>query len=304
MREEGYRERPYVDPNWQQVNIGYAKSFRFLTPAEKKAAFAIPNAAARTKYIMGLLTPAERNMRISEPAARTELWKNYLDQRKRVTAWLQQEGFRVKNPRLLDQLAMLAYASKFDNFQKFASTRQALDSKDENKLSYLASRFGRTATGATPAVRRVLAARRDAERNYFLGNDLPAKKDVVIKPTDVAIPAVEDPNVSGLARFKIASAQFPQDPEDVKMSNELVLGEEGRRKANELVWQMMLGHEGEPPENFDAREWAEGVMRGEDDQAPKPVDWSGIIPTMRGSTPRTMGELISGATPPKDSSSP
>lgn len=258
MREEGYRERPYLDPGHGALNIGYAKSFKQLSPSQIQQVLAQPK-GQRNAFALRFLTPEERAMRWDEPTARKQLWHDYGKAREGAQKWLMAEGFPVSNPRLLDQLGMLAYASKFNNFKKFASTRQALEAKDENQLSLLASRFGRTAVGADASVKRVLAARRNAERAYFLGERLPEAKGVKATGQDLTVPS---PEVTGLERFKVASDVVPESVEDISASNAAILGERGTRQANELVWKM-VGNKGDMPNDFDAVEWAGGVLSEE-----------------------------------------
>jgi GH24 family phage-related lysozyme (muramidase) len=274
--EEGFQARPYIDPNGIQANIGYGHTIHFFTQKELEGSRG-KTRQARDKYLLSILPKEKAGLVWDKEKAQQEIWRNFQTHRAIAKEWLSDYGME-NDERLADQLGMLFYGSKGDNFRKGVSARHALEAKDANALSRVASMFGRTNEGKPDPV---LAKRRAAERAYYEGNPLPerasakASIDPSLSPTAVT---------RGLARGNRAgksaggtggggsvwdkfreeqssgwtndfAREIPQSPEDWAATTEEIVGQEGKRRANEVVWKV-LGKEGPMPEDFDASIWA------------------------------------------------
>lgn len=248
MSEEEFRETPYLDPNGIQWDIGYARTFHYGKTLPEKY----------------------KNMRVSEPEERKLLWDNFKTQRRAAQSWLENNGVKPSG-RLLDQLGMMFYGSKGDVFRRTKMAQDAVEQAklgDEEPLSIAAARFGRTAEGRPLAV---LAKRRDAERAFFKGEELPLRqigRDAVIDGKTISSPDAPRREgrvtLKGLDLFRGKSRAMPsftinaQEMDDSAYEAEKIMGAEGVKRANEVTWNLL--HPDEPmPEGFSANDWARDV---------------------------------------------
>jgi GH24 family phage-related lysozyme (muramidase) len=279
-KEEGMKLAPYADPNYQQANIGMGHTFYFFDDADIAAARKLPR-AKKEAYLLSKLPEHLKKLRWTEEKAYEVLLNDYTVHRNRAKKWLNTHGMD-DDGRLVDQLGMLFYGSKAQYFMDSRSAKKAIEDKDYDALSQAASRFGRTADGVPLAA---LAARRNAERAFYLGNTLPEKKDAPIKMPDRPYPTETKPtDVWGKIRAmeKKRTERAPgtltlsdDEIDDDSAMLELMAGTRAKRRADQLVWDMMLhpGQETPPPmpEDFDSTRWASEIVAG---RPPRP-EWRG-----------------------------
>ena len=263
MSEEGYRANPYLDPNKTQANIGYGHTFYYFKPHEIEASRKAKN---RDAYLLSII-PKSEYKDWDKKKAETVLIADYTHHRNLAQAWLDKNGMG-DDARLVDQVGLLFFGATGGKFMKSYGAQKALKNKDADALSLAASHWGRSADGR---VMPGLVARRNAERNYYMGNDLPVKKEAAKTPVrDQTIASRGETITTPSTRYKTPddaktlessgdlSLDFDlfSDPESASAFMEDHLGKEGKNRANEAVWKALNGSIKPMPEGFDAVQWA------------------------------------------------
>ena len=263
MSEEDYRANPYLDPNMTQANIGYGHTFYYFKPEEIAASRKAKNRGA---YLLSVI-PKSEYKDWDKKKAETVLIADYTHHRNIAQSWLDKNGMG-DNGRLVDQVGLLFFGATGGKFIKSYGAQKALRDKDADALSLAASHWGRMADGR---VMPALVARRNSERNYYLGNDLPIRKDAAKTPvSDQTIASRSENITTPSTRYKTPedartletsgdlSLDFDlfSDPESASAFMEEHLGREGKNRANEAVWKALNGSLKPMPEGFDAVQWA------------------------------------------------
>jgi GH24 family phage-related lysozyme (muramidase) len=302
MHEEGFRDRPYRDPNPHYVDIGYGHVIYRSDKPVKKDLSDVPVSV--------------RNTRWNKTQAIHELANIYQTHRNTAVNWLADNG--IEDGRLADQLGMLFYGATGQSFRDSYAANEAIEKGDTNALSLAASRWGRHADGQ---LLPVLVARRNAERMYYLGKELPVSKEEeetgTLPPTSIkqqqraAAPTGGAPGDASQIYNKLASQsglrgssgynpmswgsprdpmelyrqindqaksigpaldlgpapRIPMDPEDIAQASSM-LGAGGAQRANEVVWKIVGGKDAPMPDDFDAMNWVGELMQ----QKPSPQE--------------------------------
>ena len=272
---EGYEPTPYIDPNFQQANIGYGHTFYFFPQSVIAASRKYSNDDQRKAYLMSQIPAEYKKWRWDKPKALGVLWGDFSTHRNIADKWLKDNGISNAPGRLVDQLGMMFYGSTGGNFRKSSGAKIGLqEAKAGNfdTLSAVASRWGRTADGRPL---KALAQRRDAERRFFHGETLPEERKGYKPVTTGQVSFNSRQEPLPLKPLSSSTQGVPDDPneylEDLGGFREAVLGERGRRKADELTWQI-FGGGGPMPDNFDSLSWAQDFVGNMDSLKPPPFE--------------------------------
>ena len=265
MSEEGYMPAPYLDPNMRQANIGYGHTFYYFPQNVINESLKQKN---RKQYLLSQI-PKNLYENWDKEKAKQVLIADYEKHRGAAQSWLEKGGLG-DNGRLVDQLGLLFFGATGGKFIKSYGATKALKTGDADALSRAASNWGRVADGA---VRSYLVARRNAERNYYLGQELPVRKEAAKAPLADRVIAKKPVTKGPLARYRtdedvedldtFSAEGFPSldfdlfnDPSSASSFMQEHLGKEGKKRADEAVWRALNGNIKPMPEDFDAVTWA------------------------------------------------
>jgi GH24 family phage-related lysozyme (muramidase) len=263
MGEEGYRSQPYPDPNFRQANIGYGHSFYFFTPQQLQAASKYKDKTSKWQFLLSQIPKDKLQTNWDKKKAMQQLVGDYTKHRNRAQAWLDSHDMG-DDEKLVDQLGLLFFGATGGKFMESYGAKKAIKDKDNDALSKAASLWGRHVNGKLESY---AVKRRVAERNYYLGKELPVRDSVAKEPirgTVIPRPDKKSPDYLDMFRKPLGAVEWPEDlsfdlftnPEEVSQYVNAEMGKEGTKRANEAAWKILHGDTKPMDEGFDAVQWA------------------------------------------------